>query len=46
MVAKFLDGNKPKIRTVSNFLDLIQFHLICQVLAKFSGLNPKGAYLG
>ena len=43
MVAKFLDDNKPKtslikrIRTVSNFDDLIQFHLICQMMAKFSG---------
>ena len=26
-------------------MDLIQFHLICQMLAKFSGLNPKGPYL-
>ena len=43
MVAKFLDDNKPKttfkrwIRTVSNFIDLIQFPSICQMLAKFSG---------
>ena len=51
MVAKCLDDNKPKIhlkskliRTVPNFIDLIQFHLICQVLAKFSGFNPKGPY--
>ena len=35
MVAKFLDDNKQKtslkkgIRTVSNFIDLTQFHLIC-----------------
>ena len=34
--SKFLDDNKPKlslkkwIRTVSNFIGLIQFHLICQ----------------
>ena len=41
MVAKFLDDNKPKtslkkrICTVSNFIDFIQFHLICQMLAKF-----------
>ena len=43
-VAKFLDDNKPKtsleinkkrIRTVSNFDDLIQFHIICQMTAKF-----------
>ena len=41
MVAKFLDDNQPKtslkkrICTVSNFIDFIQFHLICQMLAKF-----------
>ena len=35
MVAKFLDDNtsetslKKGIRTVSNFIDLTQFHLIC-----------------
>ena len=51
MVAKFLDDNKPRkslkkyMRTVSNFIDLIQFHLICQMLAKFSGFNLKGPYL-
>ena len=44
MVAKFLDDNKPKshlksIRTISNFTDLIQIHLIWQTLAKFS-LGP------
>ena len=33
------------IRTASNFIDLISFHLICQTLAKFSGLNLKGPYL-
>ena len=43
MVAKLLDDNKPRkslkkyMRTVSNFIDLIQFHLICQMLAKCSG---------
>ena len=43
MVAKLLDDNKPRkslknyMRTVSHFIDLIQFHLICQILAKFSG---------
>ena len=42
MVAKFLDENKAKtslkkrIRTVSNVTDLIQFHLICKILAKLS----------
>ena len=41
-VAKFLDDNKPikslkkSIRNFSNFTDLIQFHLIWQILAKFS----------
>ena len=45
MVAKFLDDNKPKIslkkgiRNVSNFDDLIQFHLICQMMAKFLGVK-------
>ena len=41
MVAKFLDYNKPKIHLKSKFalfqtsiIDLIQFHLICQMLAK------------
>ena len=46
MVAKFLDDNKLKchlhckkwIRTSSNFIDLISLNLICQMLAKFSGL--------
>ena len=43
MVANFLYDNKletslkKRIRTVSNFIDLIQFHLICQMLATFSG---------
>ena len=47
MVAKFLDDNKPKtsliegICTVSNFIDLNQIHLICQMLAKFSGVKSK-----
>ena len=47
MVAKFLDDNKPKtsliegICTVSNFIDLIQIYLICQKLAKFSGVKSK-----
>ena len=51
MVAKFLDDSKPKTslknwtRTVPNFIDLIQFNLICQMLAKFSGLNPKRPYV-
>ena len=52
MEAEFLDDNKPKRhlksgfrRTVSNFIDLIYFHLICQMLAKFSGLNPRGPHL-
>ena len=51
MVAKFLDDNKPKaslkkrIHTVTNLIDLIRFHLFCQMLAKFQGLNPKRPYL-
>ena len=47
MVAKFLDYNKPKIYLKSEF---VLFHssilfnsisVICQMLAKCSGLNPK-----
>ena len=30
---------------VSNSIDLIKCHFICQMLAKFSGLNPKGPCL-
>ena len=37
---------KKWIRTVSNLIDLISFHFICQTFAKFSGLNPKGPYVG
>ena len=33
------------MRTDSNFIDLILFHLICQMLAKVSGLNRRGPYL-
>ena len=46
-VAKFLDDNKPKtslkqcIHTASNFIDLIQFHLIWQMLAKFSQVESE-----
>ena len=38
---------KKWIRTNSNFIiiHLIQIHLICQMLAKLLGLNPKGPYL-
>ena len=43
MVEKFPDGNKPK--TSLNDDDLIQFHLICQMLARFLALNSKGPYL-
>ena len=32
---------KKRIRTVSNLIDLIQFHLIFQKLAKFSGVESK-----
>ena len=47
MVAKFPDVKKPKtslkkrIRTVSNFIEIIQCHLICQMLAKFSGVESQ-----
>ena len=47
MVAKFLDDKKPKIHLrsevalTSNLIDLIQLHLICQMLAKFSGVESK-----
>ena len=46
MVAEFLD-DKPKmslkklICTVLNFVDPFQFHLICQMLAKFSGVESE-----
>ena len=46
MVAKFLDDNKPKShlkREFAVFIDLIQFHLIFQKLAKFSGFESKRA---
>ena len=49
MVAKFLLDNKPEIHLKIKFAlfqtSLILFHLICQVLAKFSGLNSEGPYL-
>ena len=47
MIGNFLHDNKPKtsleiwIRTVSNLANLIQFHLICQILAKFSGVESE-----
>ena len=47
MVAKFLDDRKPKtslkkwIRTVSDFIDLIQFLLTCQMLTKFAGVESE-----
>ena len=46
MVVKFLDTNKPKtslkwIWTVSNFIDLIQFHLDCQMLTKYPGVESE-----
>ena len=49
-VAKFLDDNKPKtslkkwIRTVSNFDHIIQFHLICKMMAKFSGAKSERTF--
>ena len=49
MVAKCLDDNKPKIHLKSEFalfqnFKISKFHLICHVLSKFSGFNPKGPY--
>ena len=48
MVAKSLDENKLKIPLKSKFAlfqtSSILFHLVCQMLAKFFGLNPKGLY--
>ena len=47
MVAKFLDDNKIEnslkkwIRTFLNLIDLIQFHFICEMLAKFSGVESE-----
>ena len=48
MVAKFLDDNKAKTslkkwipRTVSNFIDLIQFLFIFKILAKLSGIESQ-----
>ena len=47
MVTKFLVDNKRKrslkkcIRTVANFIDSIQFRLISQTLAKFSGVESQ-----
>ena len=48
MVAKFPDDNKSKV-TWKVDLRCFKLHwsyLICQALAKFCGLNPKGPYLG
>ena len=49
MVAKCLDDNKPKIHLKSEFalfqnFKTSKFHLICHMLAKFSGFNSKGPY--
>ena len=49
MVAKCLDDNKPKIHLKSEFalfqnFKISKFHLICHMLTKFSGFNPKGPY--
>ena len=48
IVAKFLDDDKPNgclnmrwFCAFSNSIDLIQFHLICQMLAKFSGVESE-----
>ena len=51
MVAKFLDDNKPKtsllkwVRTVSSFIDVIQFNLFVKYWRNSLGLNPKGPCL-
>ena len=47
MVATFLDDNKLKIHFTHCFKlhRSYSVHLICQMLAKFSGFNPKGPYL-
>ena len=51
MVATFLDDNKPKTllkkwnRTVSNFIDVNYFHLICQMFVKLSGVDPRRQYV-
>ena len=43
MVAKFLDDNNQKtsLKIVSDFVDLVQFQLICQMLAKFTGVKSE-----
>ena len=40
MVAKFLDDNKPTVSNI-NFDYLNQFHLICLMMAKFSGVKSE-----
>ena len=47
MVAKFLDDNNQKrsLKIVSDFIDLVQFQLICQMLAKFTGVKSERTYL-
>ena len=51
MVAKFLDETNPKCHLKSELtyfqtsVDLIQFHLICQMLAKFSGVESERTFL-
>ena len=49
MVAKCLDDNKRKIHLKSEFalfqnFKISKYHLICHMLAKFSGFNSKGPY--
>ena len=43
MVAKFPDDSKPKtaLKKLKFALFLIQFHLICQMLANFSGFESE-----
>ena len=42
MAAKFVDDNKPNLHLKSEFA-LIQFHLICKILAKLSGAEYERA---
>ena len=47
VVAKFLNDNKLRtslkkgIRTISNLIDVIEFHLSCQMLVKFSEVESE-----
>ena len=45
MAAAAKTSVKKWTRAFSNFINLISFHLICQMLGNFSGVNFKGLYL-